>query len=196
MIAMTKFARAASLLLLLFLVPPAAAAPTDDLDSDGIPDAAEGQLCGRAAVRDLINRPDVPGACPTTADFDATQVSEAIDQAIDDANEAVDQATADAYEAIDQVAGVVNGTFDLVDADTDFIPDATESAICQVEDQNDPRDGVCSGNDYALVEGIGQCDDTLPLFLCMDDEPGPITRFLGLPFGIHFVLPNGGNGNL
>lgn len=171
--------------LLLLLAPAATAAPTDDLDADGVPDAVESQLCGRAAVRDLINQPDVPGSCPTTADFDATEVAAAVDQAWEDAN-----------EAVDKVAVAVGGAFELVDADSDFIPDATEAAICQVEDQNDPQDGVCNGDDYNVGRGLGQCDASLPLFLCVDDQPGPITRRLGLPFGVHYVGPDGSYGNL
>jgi hypothetical protein len=35
-----------------------------------------------------------------------------------------------------------------LDADGDGIPDAAEPYLCAIENQNDPRDGTCDGNDY------------------------------------------------
>ena len=185
MTAMTKSIRFGSLLLLVFLVPAAAAAPTDDLDADGIPDAVEVQLCGRAAVRDLIDQPDVPGSCTSSTDFDASELYDAIGQVSGDAQETVEQAVADAHEAVDQANAAVHGALRLVDADEDLIPDAAETALCQVENQNDPQDGVCDGDDYSLLGGGDACDPSGLRLLCLETQPG----FLQLPFGITVNVP-------
>ena len=146
------------LALLATLAPTASAAPTDDFDQDNIPDAVESELCGRAGVRALFQDP-VPYDCVTTTDL--------------------------RYDSslYDEVHGQAEFVLGIVDADGDYLADAAETVICQFENQNDPSDGTCTGDDYD-ASTIG-CDPTGLEVVCIDDNPYVIGQALGLPFGVH-----------
>lgn len=132
-----------------------------DGDSDGVPDALEGEICGRATLRDAVNG-NAPflGACVTSTDYapPAAGTYTAIVLAL--VGEATDLAEAVVAEAVETATGLVDTAQDAAigalhdaqdearDYDHDGVPDFLEPAVCGLENQNDPRDGSCVGGEY------------------------------------------------
>ena len=106
-----------------------------DGDGDGLPDAIESEMCGRAQIRNQINGPTVPGDCATSTDYDND-------------DDPAGQVIGIVLGAVGIVTGIAEDVYGIVDADGDFVPDALESIICGVENQNSGADGTCNGNDY------------------------------------------------
>ncbi len=103
---------------------------SQDEDRDFLPDEAEAQICGRAAVRDAINergRGDL-GVCWSSTNYELPRIPGA--------------------PSLGPVLSLVYGS--IGDGDRDLIPDNVEPTLCSVEDQNTDLDGSCSGNDYSL----------------------------------------------
>jgi len=100
-----------------------------DHDHDGIPDAFEDQLCGRAATHDEINGHPALGNCRTTSNYTAPGIP-----------------GVGPIPPVGPYITLVENT--AGDHDHDGVPDSAEPTLCSVEDQNSPSDGSCVGNNY------------------------------------------------
>lgn len=102
---------------------------TRDSDRDGYHDSVETTLCGRPAVRDLINNPNVPGSCTSATNFVGPPVGP--------------------IGPLPPIGPWVEFVQDTVgDTDGDFVPNNLEPALCNVEDQTTSLDGTCAGSNY------------------------------------------------
>lgn len=133
-----------------------------DADLDGVPDALEGEVCGRPALRDAING-SAPylGACPTTADYtppsSMTYVGIVLALAgyvLAEADQAIAYVMAEANEALETAGETAGWAADYAldaagDHDRDGIPDDREPLVCGLENQNSDLDGSCVGGDYS-----------------------------------------------
>jgi hypothetical protein len=138
-----------------------------DADGDKVPDALEGEICGRAALRDAVNG-NAPylGACVTAADYSPPSsgtytglVLAIADAVVGIVNGEVAYATEKAGEAVgtvtDTAAWAVGYAQDAVgDDDHDGVPDDREAFVCSLENQNDPADGTCDEWGYNPPVGL------------------------------------------
>lgn len=163
---MSKPLKLLTLGFVLALVPSASGQVTDDLDGDGIPDRIEGEVCGRAAVRDLVNDLQVPYQCVSSTDleFEAGIVDEAVEE--------------------------IQTVLLLVDADSDAIPDALEPSLCSVENQNSDDDGTCIGQNFFPPANDGTCNwsGSWILALCERDQGLGALSFVGVDFGLNLSV--------
>jgi hypothetical protein len=144
-----------------------------DLDHDGVPDAAEPVLCGNDLLYGTINQAAVPGDCTTRTDYlppdNLAQALELAKFVSDTAQAAAEQAVATAQQQAEQVRqqadatvgfaedrvneaivfveGQADQTLSIVDADHDNVLDVLEPVICGfVENQNVEQDGSCTAD--------------------------------------------------
>lgn len=155
----------------------------EDADGDGVADADDecpGTPEGTTVGEDGC--PAEPGEADPCSPMDNPAFPEGCDPPVNELP--VDMLCGNAAE-LDMLLGMLG--VECAPGEPDPCDEDPQAEEC------DPLGGLPGG---VPEEGLGQCDDSLPLFVCVDDQPGPITRMLGLPFGIHYVLPDGSYGNL
>lgn len=132
-----------------------------DADGDGVPNALEGELCGRQAIHDQVNGSSpYTGRCVTTMDYVPPAsgtytdlVLAAVDAVVGIVNGEVAYLTEKANDAVgtavDTATWAVGYAQDTVgDNDHDGVPDDREAFVCSLENQNDPTDGTCDEDGY------------------------------------------------